>query len=189
MHNDLTQFGIQVLSRTRKRSRWWISKCFWCLSSGIYFYIIFLLTAIVFSIINGYDLTLSESTELLNIIADRSVIYTFTGISELNIFQELWMLFSPMLVICTFNMIQMILCLFMKPMYGYLLVVGILILGILTDIPLAFSRCGMITFSDYFFEDGYHISIGLAICLILIMASILIGTLYFKKYDILPDKE
>mgnify|MGYP003239100490 CR=1 FL=1 len=36
MHNDLTQFGIQVLSRTRKRSRWWISKCFWCLSSGIY---------------------------------------------------------------------------------------------------------------------------------------------------------
>lgn len=74
-------------------------------------------------------------------------------------------------------------------MYGYLLIVGILILGILTDIPLAFSRCGMITFSDYFFEDGYHISIGLAICLILIMASILIGTLYFKKYDILPDKE
>ena len=189
MHNDLTQFGIQVLSRTRKRSRWWISKCFWCLSSGIYFYIIFLLTAIVFSIINGYDLSLSGSTELLNIIADRSVIYTFTGISELNIFQELWMLFSPMLVICTFNMIQMILCLFIKPMYGYLLIVGILILGILTDIPLAFSRCGMITFSDYFFEDGYHISIGLAICLILIMASILIGTLYFKKYDILPDKE
>ena len=125
---------------------------------------------------------------LWTIIAEIKSI-TFTGISELNIFQELWMLFSPMLVICTFNMIQMILCLFIKPMYGYLLIVGILILGILTDIPLAFSRCGMITFSDYFFEDGYHISIELAICLILIMASILIGTLYFKKYDILPDKE
>lgn len=189
MRSDLTQFGIQVLSRTRKRSRWWLAKCFWCLSSGIYFYIIFLLTAVVFSRINGYDLTLSGNTELLNVIADRSVIYTFVGVSEPDIFQQLCMLLAPMLVICTLNMIQMIFCLFIKPMYSYLIIIGILLLGILTDIPLAFSRCGMITFSDWFFEDGYHLPIGLFICLLLITASIITGTVCFKKYNILPDKE
>ena len=50
MHNDLTQFGIQVLTRSRKRGAWWGAKCVWCIASGVWFYVLFLLTALLFSV-------------------------------------------------------------------------------------------------------------------------------------------
>ena len=189
MHNDLTQFGIQVLSRTRNRRSWWISKCVCSLVSSIWFYMIFILTAIVFSLINGYSLDFANVSSIINVLADKSVIYTFVEVSDLNKLQGVCMLLSPLLVICTLNMLQTTLCLLIKPMLGYLTIICILLLGILTDMPLAFSRYGMITFNNWFYEEGYQMIIGLGICLIIIFVSILIGTAYFKKYDILPDKE
>lgn len=189
MRNDLTQFGIQVLSRIQKRSKWWLAKCVWCLMSGVWFYVLFLLTALIFCIINGYGFGFTGNLEIINVLANRSVIYTYIGISELNIFQGVSILIAPIFVICTLNMIQMILCLFLKPMYSYLIIIGVLLFGILTDIPIAFSRCGMLTFSNCFFQDGYQTELGFVICLTLITGSILIGNLYFRRYDILPDKE
>ncbi len=189
MHNDLTQFGIQVLSRSQKRSTWWGAKCVWCIASGIWFYALFLLTALIFCIINGYELQLTNTPDILNIIADRSIIYSFNGIPELSLLQKILMLLAPMAVICTLNMIQMLLCLFCKPMYSYLIIIGILLFGVLADTPVAFSRCAMTTMNNWFFEDGYPIVIGLAVCVLLTVAAMLIGTLYFKRYDILPDKE
>lgn len=189
MHNDLTQFGIQVLSRSRKRSAWWGAKCIWCILSGIWFYVLFLLTVLIFCIINEYELLFTNNPDILNIIADRSIIYIFKGVPNLNFLQRSWMLLAPMVVICTLNMLQMLLCLFCKPMYSYLMIIGILLFGVLVDIPAAFSRCAMTTMNNWFFEDGYPTVIGLAVCVILTVVAMVIGTLYFKRYDILPDKE
>ena len=189
MHNDLTQFGIQILSRTGKRIKWWISKCCWCVLSGIYFYILFILSVLGFCALNGYEIRYTDNPEIINMLADRSFMYIYNGINKISIINFICILLSPLLVICTISIIQMTLCLFIKPMYSYLVITGIIIAGILSDSALAFSRLGMVTFSMDFFEDGYDKVRGMIICISLIMASVLAGTVYFKKYDILPDKE
>ena len=74
-------------------------------------------------------------------------------------------------------------------MYSYLISIGVLMFGVLDDTPAAFSRCAMTTRSDWFYEEAYPAMTGMWICLGLIAAVIIAGALYFKRYDILPDKE
>ena len=189
MHNDLTQFGMQILSRTNKRRFWWISKCAWCYLSSIWFYLVFTLTAFIFAVLNNYDVFAVDNVDTLNILADRSVIYNYIGISELSSKNVLSILFMPLIVISTLNMIQMFLCLFIKPMYGYLLIIGAVTFGIISDSPLAISRTGMVTFNNMYFENAYNEKIGLIICILINIICVITGTIYFKKYDIIPNQD
>ena len=189
MHNDLTQFGIQILSRTSKRRFWWISKCAWCYLSSIWFYSIFAITTVVFAIINGYDIFGTNNVETLNILADRSVVYSYIGIAQLSLKHILSILLMPLIVISALNMIQMLLCLFIKPMYGYLLIIGVVTFGIISDSPVAISRIGMVTFNNMYFESAYNEVMGILICTAINIICIIIGTVYFKKYDIIPSQD
>lgn len=189
MYNDLTQFGIQILSRAKRRTSWWASKCIWCYESSIWFYFLFVFTAFVFSFANDYEILHLNNTEIINVIADRSVIYDYVGITEIKVLHILSIIFSPLIAICTLNMIQMILCLFIKPMYGYFIIIGLLVIGIITDSPLAFTRIGMVTFSNTYFDNAYSTTEGLWICIAINILCMIIGKLYFKIYDILPDKD
>lgn len=189
MHNDLTQFGIQVITRSKKRSTWWTAKCMWCLASSVWCYILFLATVLIFSAVSGYEVGLSYNPDYLSSVAANSRVFIFTGLPELSAAKRICMLLSPMLVICTLNMIQMLMCLLFKPMYSYLAVVGVVLAGVITDVPIAFSRLSMTTMSDWFFKDGYPVEMGAVICLVIISAAIIAGIVYFRRYDILPDKE
>lgn len=115
--------------------------------------------------------------------------YSFVGIATTSCTIYLKLLFLPLLVIITLNIIQMFLTLFIKPMHAYLIIVGLLTVGILTDAPIAVSRLSMVTFSKIFYENGYNEEIGLIICFIFIVSLIVGGGLLFKRYDILPDRE
>jgi hypothetical protein len=189
MHNDLTQFGIQILSRSKKRADWWFSKCLWSVLSSIWFYFLFFLTIILFGAANEYSIIPSSNPESLNIIADQSIMYSFIGITKASGIVHLKLFLLPLLVIITLNMIQMFLTLFIKPMHAYLIIVGLLTVGILTDMPIAISRLSMVTFSKIFYENGYNEETGLIICCIFIISTIIGGSLLFKRYDILPDRE
>lgn len=189
MHNDLTQFGIQILTRTKKRHAWWLSKCIWCYVSSLWFYILFIVSTLVFCFINGYSAFNYSNVETINILADRSVIYEFVGISEMNFLNALSIVFLPLIVICTLDMIQMLLCLFVKPMYSYLIIIGLIVVGMISDSPLAFTRLGMVTFNTTYFKTAYHEITGTWICLVINIICIIIGMLYFKRYDIIPDKD
>ncbi len=189
MHNDLTQFGIQILTRTRKRQAWWVSKCIWCYASSFWFYFLFYLSTMAFSIINGYDVFQIRNVEMINILADRSVIYSYVGITEMNTLYVLSIIFMPLIVICTLNMIQMLLSLVIKPMYSYLVIIGLVVIGIISDSPIAFTRIGMVTFNNIFFDNAYNEILGICICAIINIICIVTGILYFKRYDIIPDKD
>lgn len=189
MHNDLTQFGIQVLSRSRKRRMWWLSKCIWCILSGLWFYILYFGTILIYSFISGITINLDNNKEIFRCICDRSIVYFFNNIPDLSMSQKITLLLAPLAVICTLNMIQMLLCLFIKPMYSYMISIGLLMLGVLTDSPVAFSRSAMLTMNSWLMEKGYPLVTGLIICGLITLVSVTVGTLYFKRYNILPDKE
>ncbi len=189
MRDDLSNFGIQIISRTGNRRKWWFSKCIWCVLSGIWFYIIFILIAMIYSLLNNYNLSFPENFQLINLLANRSVIYSFIGVNEASTFQIINIILAPMFVICTLNILQMTISLFVKPMFSYLIVLGVLMLGVISDKVYAFSRYSMITFSGLFYEDGYNLMAGFLTCFILIMITTLTGYIYIKKYNILSDRE
>lgn len=184
MHDDLTQFGIQILSRTRNRAAWWYSKCVWNLASGICCYILFLMTVLIFCGCSGYTIRLTVTPEIISALA--------AGTAQDAVPIEphsLLLLLAPLAVICALNMIQMALSLICKPLFSFFITVGILILGVLFDSVFTFSRCGMLMMSNQFSSDGYETVSALMVCLILTAAACIAGKCYFKKHDIIPDKE
>lgn len=189
LHDDLTQFGLQVLTRTQNRFTWWLSKCIWNLSAGICCYALFLLTVLLYCLIMGIPLSLSNTADVTKALAGASSCYKCGFFSEFSASQIGMLIFSPLAVICTLNMLQMILSLFCKPLFSFLITVGILLAGVMSDCGIAFSRGGMMLMSSITMTLGYDPASELILCLILIMVSFAAGGLYFQKYDILPDKE
>lgn len=189
MHNDLTQFGMQIIARTKKRCSWWISKCLWSITSSLWFYLIFITVTAVFSAVNRFTFIATNNTETINLIADGSVIYQYDGFEKWTISNMISIIICPMITICALNMMQLFFSLFIKPMYGYLAIIGFLSFGIITDSPIAFTRLSMVIFSDLFYHSAYNRTVGIICSICLIIFCTLFGLLYFRKYDIIPDKD
>ncbi len=189
LHNDLTQFGMQMIIRTKERTKWWLCKCLWCLCSSVVFFVLFVGTVFVFCIFNGYDLSFKNNVDILEIFSQSSVVYHPKMINSISKIQSVMMFLSPLIVIATLNMLQMLMTLFFKPMYSYMFNISLLSIGFLSDSIFAFSRCAMPIYSDIFLIGGFDIKGAFVLCAILIAISVIIGFVYFKRYDILPDKE
>ncbi|MCD7890316.1 MAG: hypothetical protein LUG26_00635 [Ruminococcus sp.] len=44
------------------------------------------------------------------------------------------------------------------------------------------------TFSEHYQQEGYDINSGWIVCIIMIAVSVITGGIWFRRYDILPQK-
>lgn len=189
MHDDLTQFGVQVITRCRKRSSWWYSKCLWCAVLSFVFYILVLATVVIYAALLGYKFTFENNYLITNTFAGASTVYKSSHIWEISTLNKVFLLAAPFMVVWTLNMLQMFLSLFIKPIYSFLISLVLIVAGTLSDTPLAFSRCSMLLYSNNYIDGAYDTRKGIIICLIIIASAIAAGMCFFKKANILPDKE
>ena len=84
---------------------------------------------------------------------------------------------------------QMTLSLWCKPLYSFLLTIGLCMLSMAADFTWLFSRMGMVLYHDCFFLDGYSMQMGTVACIAVILLCVAGGGIFFQFYDILPDKE
>ncbi len=187
-HDDISNFGMQIISRTGKRASWWHSKCIWSILSGIYYYALFLLTMIVFAAMNGYSVRFNDNVMLSDLLANCSAYYTYKGAETISGTDLLMFILSPLIVICTLNIFQMALSLFIKPLYSFFITLGVLLLSAFVDWLAVFPRSAMMTFSSHYQQNGYSMKTGLVVCAVVIFASAVIGRIWFRRYDILPQK-
>jgi len=187
-HDDISNFGMQIISRTGKRVLWWYSKCLWAVLSGVYFYILFLVTAIIFASLNGYDVKLNDNIIFSDLLSNCSMYYTYKGTKIVMGTELLMVIISPLAVICTLNVLQMTISLIIKPIYSFFISLGILLLSAFVDWTIVFPRTAMIPFSNHYQENGYNMTSGLITCSIVIIISVIAGRIWFKRYDILPSK-
>lgn len=187
-YNNITTHGVQVVLRTTKRSKWWYSKCIWSIISSIYFYVLFMLTVIIFAMLNGYSFSFKDNVIFTDIIANSSLCYTFKNISETAGMELILSLISPLIVICTLNICQMLFCLYVKPIYGFFISLGIILLSVFYDSFYIFPRAAMLLMNKNYFKEGYNLHTGIIVCIIIIAAAIIIGKIRYKKYDILPER-
>ncbi len=189
MRKDMTTYGIQVIIRIRSRMLWWLTKCAWCLSQTIIFFLLFYGTVFLFGYIKGYFFSIPNNTEFINSFVDSSEVYTMKGLSEYTPSYCLSQLFAPFIFVLTINMINMTLSLFIRPMFSFLLSISSVLIGVLTDVPISFPRLAMLGYNEFFFNEGYCTLYGFSICAFLVIAALFVGCLFIKNYDILPYKE
>lgn len=187
-YDDISNFGMQIISRTGKRASWWLSKCIWSILSGVYYYILFITTVIIFAAINGYSLSFSDNSLISDLIANCSSYYTYKGAETVKSTELLLFILSPLIVICTLNIFEMTLSLFIKPLYSFFITLGVLLLSAFVDWIFVFPRSAMLPFSSYYQQNGYSMKAGLIVCAIMIVCTAVMGRVWFKKYDILPAK-
>ena len=189
MHNDLTQFGTQILTRCRKRESWWLSKCIWCIAATVWCYILIIGTIFLYGVLHDFILTPENNYKLTDALTNESVVYESASCKSIGIMDRLCIIIAPLTVILALNMIQMTLCLVIKPVYSYIISVVLIIAGTFSDSQIAFTRSAMVLYNMNYLKKGYNTHVGIIICLTITALCMIIGGIYFKKTNILPDKE
>lgn len=179
---DLSSLGLNILIRTKGRIAWWISKFIWNVSYVLVMYLVVLLTVVVFCLVTGESLSLNITNMFVNEIFDANSPYdTFS----INLTYTI--LFLPILTSIGLNLLQMTLSLFVKPLYSFGLLAVIMLSSAYILIPYLPGNYAIPIRSEYVVENGITDSNGIIMFLLLVVFSFMIGSIYFKRYDILDE--
>lgn len=190
MLSDMTNFGQQVIIRCKNRTGWFLSKCMWNLCSTLMYFCCGWLTMVLFALITGGRITMENAPQISGYVFS-SIIENITD-STFNITKTqvlIYCMILPMLSTSALNLLQMTLCLYVKPILSFITIMCILVLSLFWHSPLALGNGAMLLRNALFFSDGIKpVSIAIA-ALSSIVICVFGGTLKFKKANILSMEE
>lgn len=190
---DLTNAGQQVIVRSRDRRGWYLSKCVWNLcGTGLYFVLLALTAAVAvwwyggeFSFFNTPALS---PTVFGEVIVDNVALTAWQGLVA--------GVLLPFLSLAALNMLQMTLCLALKPVLSFLICQGLLVLAVYWNSPLSLGIGAMVMRNGWVGTEAAGPGMGGVDPLItaLVAGGILIicviaGTVRFRHTDILGMEE
>lgn len=178
---DMQHVGTQMMVRIGGRTRWWLSKCMWNILATVLYHA--LLAGILLGLCFVFDVPLSsrihvELQMLLfnlfgeNTLLPREVIPTVIYL-------------VPILCSMAFHLLQMTLCLFMKPIFSFFATAVLLVSSAYLLSPYIPGNYAMPLRYSWIFEGGVSFETGIAVAVILTVAAVVIGMIRFRKYEIL----
>lgn len=180
MHKDLEGFGQQTIYRSGSRTSWWFSKCLHQFISVISFYLISWLELVVCTLTTGGQISL-KITEIM-----KSITEVGTNIlEEPNWDLQLNIIVLPVLFTVSLGLLQMTLCLFIKPVFSYVISGVVCISSAYYLNPVLLGNYAMALRSDELVANGVNMIIGMILLISLGVCSIIVGALKFRRYDIL----
>lgn len=190
MLNDMTNYGQQVIIRSNNRIGWFLAKCIWNLCSTVMYFCIGCLSAALFTVVTGGSLKM-ESTPQISLYIFSSLledvsIETFF-MSKPQVFMYCFLF--PALCLATLNLLQMTLCLYIKPILSFIFGMCILIISLFWNSPLALGNGAMLLRSDLLFSDGIKPESVIVVSLCILFFCPLAGSCKFKRKDILNVEE
>ena len=173
---DLEKYGTNLIIRTTKKARWWMSKCIWGMVVTILYYLIGVITGIVAMFITkGKVLGIHE-------LYDEMCNGYFTQISTLKFVLIAFIL--PITASMLMVAIQMMCMTFMKEIVGYVICVVSMVGAIYYDIPLFYMRNVMAT-RTVEVQSISELIIRTVIMCILIFVTMFSGRFIFVRKDLL----
>lgn len=185
---DLTNAGQQIIIRSRNRMGWYLSKCLWNFCSCGEYIAIAALTAAVFTLAGGGKLSAGNTPDMHVLWA----IFGFSAGAEAVIppvHGILAGLLFPFLTLSALSMLEMTLCLMVKPVVSFLAVLALLVLSVLWNSPFALGIGAMTIRSDLLVPLGIDSWLAAGTALAVILACVAAGTLRFRHTDILGLEE
>ena len=180
---DLTEAGQQVIVRTVSRRSWFLSKCVWNLLSCCLIMALGLITALVFALMTGGSISLSNTPEV--------TIYSLDWYMEapLTVAQTLWIgVGLPLLTITAFTQLQMTLCLLCKPILSFLISTSLLVASLLLSTPWLPGN-GAQTVRSSLLGGTLEPLILTAVCGGLLVIGVVVGMIRFHRMDLLRYEE
>ncbi len=181
---DLFSLGISVLPRSEKRSFWWHSKCLWIMVYTIFSYLLIYIAIFLFCSLIGEEVSFMITPEFLNRIMGART--TFDKFNDNLVYA---ILLLPMMITVALNLIQMLLSLVLKPLLSYLLIITFCLAGTYFNSSLIWSNFAMPLRSEFIVLDGYSVGLGVMLCMIIILITIIIGGAIFHRMNILDKDE
>lgn len=178
---DLHSYGVQILTRTKTRGSWWISKCVWNIFTTILFYSIGFIVIMLFALIFG-KLSLFPGLEL-NLIINE------VDLQSIGLFELVIAVFLlPVLTTIAISLFQMTLSFILTPILSYLITVCVFVSSAYFCLPVFIGNFSMLLRNQLIYPQGSSSSTAIIINISIIVISIMTGYLYFKRYDILKKR-
>ena len=182
---DLTQTGTQIILRCGSRVRWFLSKCLWNLLSCCVYSFIAGMTVAAFTHLSGGSLT-GITRQVLECAVFGYEIPCDTTPREAFTTAVL----IPFFTISALSMVEMTLCLWMKPVMAFMISVGMLaaaVFGTLNQFPCVGAVAIRSTVA--LGEPGLSPAAGMMVAGIGFVAAAAVGVLRFRRMDILGLEE
>lgn len=180
---DLSSMGLNILVRTKGRVAWWVSKTIWNVCYVFACYLIIFLFVYLFGLVVNEPISLEITPMFINdLLRADSPFDTFST----NLVPIIILL--PLLVSIALNLLQMTCSLFIKPIYSFGLMGVILLASSYIMHPLLIGNYAMPIRSEYIVENGFQALTGVILSGVIIGFSFIVGSIYFKRYDILNEE-
>lgn len=183
--SDLSGGGIQILSRIHSRTLWWIAKCIWNFLTILTCFIVLYLTWFILAAC--FHLPFALSIERMCFAKFFNTLPRSLQVSRSYFFLNLILL--PILVCSSISLMQMTLSLYVKPVVAYLLSCIYCLAGMFIAHPLLLANYSMSVRSTAIGFYRFSPAVGLGLCLILMLLSIIIGIIHLSKMDLLDTAQ
>lgn len=178
---DLTQGGLQIIIRCRSRLTWFLSKCLWIFFSCCLYFLLAGVTA--------WILSLSMGGSFFGDMEQLEQILSLEQCPNLSWRQGiLATVISPILTLWALSMLQMTLCLIMKPVISFLTSTSLLALSTYIPSPWILGN-GAMSLRSCFLGGTINPGEAGATAVLVLTLCIIMGTVLFRKMDILGREE
>lgn len=178
--NDIDLLSGMVLIQSGKRNRWWFSKCIWCIVTVIMFYAILFVAALMSVIVNyGFD-------NLAVVGVSNNVLNSSGFIDEmLTSAQLLLMILVPLISSIALGLLQMLISLAISPIISIIAMIVLYVIAAFYINPYIITDYMMYKRWDCFIKGGVNPIMGIVVAIIIIIGSIIIGDIYFKRHNVI----
>ena len=182
--NDLSHFGLQIIVRSNSRAMWYLSKCIWNIASCFLYICIASLVCFLFALFSGGPIAVQNTEGITAAAFALSATFTLSGLKCL-----LMAAVCPFLTLCALSMLQMLLSFLVKPVVGFLLCIGILVLSLYLPSPAVIGNGAMTIRSSFLVKDGIDPLQSMIASITIVFICTFVGTIYFQHKDVLGSDE
>lgn len=177
---DLSLDGQQILLRCESRRKWYFSKCIWNMMSSSLYFLTGILTTLIFTLLSHGEFSLANTPGLIQMYFNGEAVLPVSGITTLRM-----AVLTPWATICTLNMIQMVLLLYIKPVYSFLVCVVVLLASVYVPSPFCLGNGAMMFRTTALMGAGLSVWKIWSVIVVLMAGSLLIGMARIQKMDFL----
>ena len=172
---DMKKYGRNLMIRVKSRETYWYGKCLWTfLTTALYYGLILLLLAACLPVGGKYAPGLH---------GDAAALLSGVFIDTEPEGAELFVLAAPFLTLLSLSLLQNLLSFILSPVYSFMVNVALIVCSAFFNTSLCAGQIAM--FKRSFIAGGDVNWPHLFIPALLSTASVLAGSLYFKRKDIL----
>ena len=176
---DYEENGVNVMVAGRSRSAWWFSKVIWCILSVLIYFFATFVSCSVFAVFRGAKISLGLTDQFMKTVYGYNM--TYIPYKDLMVI----VFIVPIAVTIGICLVQMFMSFIITPVTSFAITCAVYILSAYYTAWFLPGSYTMWVRSSYFDVRGLNPLSGLIIALLMTVAAVYAGSVYFEKKDVI----